>query len=832
MERAVRTDAEQPQANGAFDPLECEQAVAAAGIGTWARNLSSDAVSICVNMALLLGLPPSTRHLSGDAWRRNILPDDLPGVEQAVAEAFKGDGHFNFEFRIRRPSGEVIWIQTQGTVFFDDAGKPVRMRGISIDATEKMLAFERVHASEMRFRQLAEACPDGILVHVNEKYVYVNPAALRMLGLPHENAVLGRSPRDFLSPAYYDSVRARWGELGKGESIPPFTLAFRRADGSTALAGPGGQRIVCLGEPAIQVIARDVTEQRRTQEKLRIMNERLALAVAGAGEGIWDWDLVGDMFELSGGMQAILGCMADTGPHAKAEWEALIHADDLQRMHAAVEAHLDGRTPRYECEYRIRAEDGAWKWVVSRGVVVTRDATGKPTGMTGTLSDITASKEAQETIWRHANLDPLTGLPNRRYFMDKLDAALRDFARRPGSHALLFVDLDGFKQVNDLYGHEAGDQLLMEVAHRLCQSVRDTDVVARLGGDEFTMLLRGHAANHQLAYICQQLLDRLSRPFGIASDAVQISASIGVAIAPSDATTADDLVRKADLAMYAAKSLGKNQFSYFMPEMDDRAHQRLRISGELRRALSAGQLSLHFQPVVDLRTGMLAKTEALLRWTHPTMGSVEPSVFIPIAEEAGLMPDLGNWVFREAATWAKHWSMRTGCTFEVAVNKSPAQFGRRALETDWLDYLKDLELPPSSIVVEITEGLLLNVAPQVNEKLLKYRDAGVQVAIDDFGTGYSSMAYLQKFDIDYLKIDQSFVRGIPAHRGNSTIAETIIVMAHKLGQKVVAEGIETQEQLDFLQQSGCDYGQGFLFSRPLPPAEIDALLERKFPHVH
>lgn len=431
-------------------------------------------------------------------------------------------------------------------------------------------------------------------------------------------------------------------------------------------------------------------------------------------------------------------------------------------------------------------------------------------------------------VWRHANLDALTGLPNRRHFLNEVEDELRKAQRTGNKSALLFIDLDGFKQVNDIYGHEAGDLLLMEAARRIKRCVRSTDMLGRLGGDEFIVLLRDlHEPGH-VEYVCQEILSCLAQPFSVGNEIAQVTASMGVALYPLDAERVDDLLRKADQAMYNAKATGKNQFSYFTQEMDDRAHARLRVSTELRRAISSRQLSLAFQPVVDMSDGHIAKVEALLRWEHPKLGKVAPSVFIPIAEEAGLMGDIGNWVFHEAATCMKQWSERGGMTIKVAVNKSPSQFSRRHMEHDWLQYLKDLDIPPSNIVVEITEGLLLDASSQVSDKLLEYRDAGIQVAIDDFGTGYSSMAYLQKFDIDYLKIDQSFVRDIPAHQGNCTIAETMIVMAHKLGLKVIAEGIETQDQHDFLTQAGCDYGQGFFYSGPLPSDQVEHMLLMRF----
>src|SRR5690606_9157703 len=392
--------------------------------------------------------------------------------------------------------------------------------------------------------------------------------------------------------------------------------------------------------------------------------------------------------------------------------------------------------------------------------------------------------------------------------------------------ALLFIDLDGFKQVNDLYGHDAGDLLLIEAAQRLKRCLRETDVVSRLGGDEFTIILSELRHLDHVEFICQKILLALAEPFALGEDAGHVSGSIGVALYPLDGQNSEELTRKADQAMYAAKQTGKNQFNYFTREMDDKAHLRLRLTNDLHSALMLNQFEVHYQPLVDLRTGRITKAEALLRWRHPVLGNIAPSLFIPLAEESGLIRSIGNWVFREAAWFAKRCREHLGMPFQITVNKSPVQFMAREAEGNWLDYMLNLGLPANSICVEITESALLNASARVANRLLEFRDAGIQVALDDFGTGYSSMAYLQKFDIDYLKIDQSFVKNILTDTDSRTIAETIIAMAQKLKKEVVAEGIETQEQLECLMQAGCDYGQGFLFSPAVPADQFLELLDQ------
>ncbi|HEY0846247.1 MAG TPA: EAL domain-containing protein [Noviherbaspirillum sp.] len=812
-----------------FYKSSCEFAASAAQVGMWDLHLPTDRVMICENLSRLMGLPAQPHDLSSSEWRNFVHPDDLSGIEQLVAHSCKSDEPFNMEYRVTATTGSTIWLHSRGRIKRDDDGHAVRLIGLSFDITARKAVEEALRESEARFRLLADQCPEGIFVIAHGKYVYANAAAGRMVGAEDRLDLVRFRPEDFVDRAVLETVRYRAKEqLARDINTRPFTVPFRRLDGADAVAEVSYGRIMWNGLQAYQILCRDVTDQRKTEEKLRVTSERLKLAVEGSGEGIWDRDLVTGTYELSGGVKEILGYPEHAAPHLGAEWGRLIHPDDRSRVHAAFHACASGEAPVYRCEYRVRANDGSWKWVSSRGVVVTRDEHGKPTAMTGTITDVTAKRESEEIVWRHANLDPLTGLPNRRHVINQVAAELRKVSRTGAMTALLFIDLDGFKQVNDLFGHEAGDALLMEAARRIRNAVRETDCLGRLGGDEFTVLLRDLHSEDRVEYVCQTILASLSQSFHIHAETAYISASIGVAFAPLDAATADELLRKADTAMYGAKSAGKNQFSYFTQAMDDRAHMRLRVSTELRRAISANQLSLLYQPVIDLHDGHVVKTEALLRWNHPKLGSVSPAVFIPIAEEAGLMADIGNWVFREAAARTKCWGDMMGKPFRVALNKSPVQFNRRYMESHWLEYLRDIDLPPSSIVVEITEGLLLDATPEVSSKLLEYRDAGIQVAIDDFGTGYSSMAYLKEFDIDYLKIDQSFVRGIPTNAGHCTIAETIIVMAHKLGQMVIAEGIETVEQAEFLARVGCDFGQGFYFSPPLAADLVEGVLHKRY----
>jgi len=421
----------------------------------------------------------------------------------------------------------------------------------------------------------------------------------------------------------------------------------------------------------------------------------------------------------------------------------------------------------------------------------------------------------------------LTELPNRQMFHDRLDQDIKKAHRVGRPLALMLLDLDRFKEVNDSLGHDKGDALLQEAAHRISSCVRETDTVARLGGDEFTVILGELDDPGSVERVAQEILRKLAEQFQLGEDVAYVSASIGITLYPEDATEIEALLKNADQAMYAAKNQGRNRYSYFTPSMQQAVQARMQIANDLRGALAGNQFWIAYQPIVELASGSIHKAEALLRWQHPTQGLISPAAFIPVAEDTGLIIDIGDWVFREAAQQAKRWRASHHAEFQISINKSPVQFHNESRSHQaWYDHLRQLGLPGQSIALEITEGLLLDASSLVTDRLLEFRDAGIQVAIDDFGTGYSALSYLKKFDIDYLKIDQSFTRNLAPDSDDLALCEAIIVMAHKLDMKVIAEGVETEQQKNLLVAAGCDYGQGYLFSRPIPANEFGELLQK------
>ncbi|MES2759486.1 MAG: EAL domain-containing protein [Pseudomonadota bacterium] len=463
------------------------------------------------------------------------------------------------------------------------------------------------------------------------------------------------------------------------------------------------------------------------------------------------------------------------------------------------------------------------------------DGAGHCTDLIGTVHDITELTRRQEELWeanaslqsmadlmeRRAHYDSLTGLPNRSLFNERLRHAIDRARQGADAVTLLILDLDRFKEVNDMHGHGLGDVVLVDAARRIDACLHAGETAARLGGDEFTVILGGAPA--RVPEVCNAILHALAVPFVISGEHIHMNASIGVATYPADAATPEDLMRNADLAMYAAKQGGRARFAMFDRGMQHAALNKAKIVSELRSAVADNALELHFQPIVDLHSGEVIKAEALVRWRRAPDRLVLPGEFIAFAEDAGLIHDIGNWVFCAAARSAKRWGDMLGRQFKVAINKSPVQF-THPHPMDWSGYLDEIGLAHDSVTIEITEGVLLSLSERVIDRLHALHASGFEVSIDDFGTGYSSMSYLKRLDIDYLKIDRSFVADMLTDPTAMIISETIILMAHKLGLKVVAEGVETASQRDWLVGQGCDYAQGYFFSHPLAEGDFEQLL--------
>jgi diguanylate cyclase (GGDEF)-like protein/PAS domain S-box-containing protein len=561
---------------------------------------------------------------------------------------------------------------------------------------------------------------------------------------------------------------------------------------------------------------------------LRESEERWKFALEGAGDGVWDWNPKTDQALFSTRWKEMLGYAEHEFPATGAAWIEHMHPDDKARVLTAVQDYFAGRQKSYVAEFRMRCKDNSWKWIMSRGKVICRDAEGTPLRMIGTHADISLRKAAEDEIVNLAFYDPLTRLPNRRMLTNRLTQAM--VARNAGIGALLFIDLDDFKTLNDTHGHDIGDQLLQQVALRLSCCVREGDTVARFGGDEFVVMLEDLSKDDldtaaQAKTVGEKILNLLNQPYQLGSYEHRSTPSIGVTLYNGNQQSLDELMKQADIAMYQAKKAGRNTLRFFDPHMQEVINARMDLEIDLRRALEAGQFQLYYQIQVDPLYRPVG-AEALIRWIQPERGMVSPAQFIPLAEETGLILPIGLWVLESACAQLHVWQQNAHTRdLILAVNVSARQFRQSDFVSQVQAVVQRHAIRSNRLKLELTESLLLEDIADTIAKMNALKEIGVQFSLDDFGTGYSSLQYLKRLPLDQLKIDQSFVRDIAFDASDKAIVRTIIAMAHSLGLEVIAEGVETEEQRQFILDNGCTQFQGYLFSKPVPIAEFDALLQ-------
>jgi diguanylate cyclase (GGDEF)-like protein/PAS domain S-box-containing protein len=552
--------------------------------------------------------------------------------------------------------------------------------------------------------------------------------------------------------------------------------------------------------------------------------ERYALAVRAANDGIWDWDLGADRIYFSPRWHEILGRRERADDADPSVWFDLVHSDDLLRLRAAIDAHLAGQTPHLLSQHRMRHSDGSWRWVLTRGLAI-RDVDGTATRMAGSLSDITDRLAAERQLQHDALHDGLSGLPNRALFMDRVDQVMQRSRRAPGiGCAVLYLDIDRFKLVNDSLSHAVGDHLLMALAGRISGVLRPGDTVARIGGDEFTMLLDGVTNGDEAMMVAERVQGALADPFSVDGHDLFVTASIGIGLSAPD-TSSQELIRNADIAMYDAKRRGRARCAIFDQSMHQRVVDRLARQNELRQAVEQSLLPIHYQPIIDLATGRISGLEALVRWP-PDWPHVAPLDFIPIAEETGVIGPLGLHVLRTALATLAGWRRGglVGDEVQMSVNVSGRQLDDPALPQNVRAAIAAAGLPGDALRLELTESTLMQEPQRMRGIIREVCASGVGLHLDDFGTGYSSLAALHQFPVDALKIDRSFVASIDSGSGSDVIVRSTIALAHSLGLRVIAEGIENQRQLQRLRTLGCEYGQGYLFSPPLCCDDAEVLL--------
>lgn len=570
------------------------------------------------------------------------------------------------------------------------------------------------------------------------------------------------------------------------------------------------------------VIGRDMTDHRRVEAALEQSKQDYEALVQSIEGIVWEADARTSQFVfVSRQAERLLGYPVECWLTDRSFWRDHLHPED-RKWATAYSAKATEEKRNHDLEYRMVAADGKTVWFRDLvHVVVEND---RPLKLRGILVDITKQKIGEERLNYLGHHDPLTGLPNRSLLSDRLNQALSRVRWHLRPVAVLFIDLDRFKIVNDTLGHNMGDLLLKAVAERLRSAVRDGDTISRLGGDEFVIILSDLAQPEDAAKVAEKVLQVFSISFDMGGHEFFMAASIGIALYPDDGEDAETLLKNADTAMYRAKEQGRNNFQIYSPAMNAKAAGRLSMEAQLRRAVERGELSLHYQPKVDLNGGRIVGMEALLRWESPLLGRVPPVEFIPLAEETGLIVPIGEWVIRTVTAQIKAWQASGLPAVPVAVNLSPRQFQPNLVQTV-SRILNEENLNPSFLGLEVTENMVMKQADATVEMLDRLHALGIELSIDDFGTGYSSLGYLKRFRVNALKIDGSFVRDIPSDADDAAIVAAIITLAHSLKLKVVAEAVETKGQLAFLRSLGCDQIQGDLFSKPLPAAEMECLLK-------
>ncbi|MFW5426981.1 MAG: EAL domain-containing protein [Methylophagaceae bacterium] len=753
-----------------------------------------------------------------------IIPEDMKAAVTEGVDSWMNGGEAipTAELALKIKSGQLIDVYSSHVMQYDRKGNP-EMYCIDIDLTARKQDEIALKLSEQRAHAIIDNSPTPLALHnTSQKVIFLNDAFTEQFGYVVEDipTYIEWGTKAYPDEEYGSEMRRLWEERieehirGEGKFEPlEIKICCKNGEYKTVLVNASlmtDSLGVFNGE--ILVSLYDITERKKLDEERALTS----MVFNHTSEGMLTTNAEKVITAINPAFCELTGYSED---EVVGEPSLLLMSDRHDaNFYIEMNKELD-RTGRWQGEVwtNQKTGEGLLVWLTVN-TIYNEDSTIKL--RLGLFSNITERKKAETLALKQAYYDTLTSLPNRTMFHDRLGQEIRKSNRSNKPLALFFLDLDKFKDVNDTFGHPVGDKLLIEAAKRITDCVRDTDTVARLGGDEFTVILPDLDDIHGIERTASKIIKSLSQQFQLDNNIIYISASIGITLYPNDASNVNDLLKNADQAMYFAKDSGRSRFSYFTRQMQESSLERFNLTNDLRVALAKNQLELYYQPIIYLPTGRIHKAEALLRWKHPERGMVSPAEFIPLAEDSGLINEIGDWVFQQATQQVKSYQ-QYDADFQVSINVSPAQFRE---EHNWSSVITQEYFAGSNVVIEITEGLLMEDNELIAEQLLNFRDAGIQVAIDDFGTGYSSLSYLNKFDIDYLKIDQSFIRNLAENSSEMVLSEAIIVMAHQLGLKVIAEGVETEQQRDLLAAAGCDYVQGYLFSKPLPVDEFQALL--------
>jgi len=804
-----------------------ELAMQGGDLALWDCDIAAGTVFVSEGWARLLGEESVARTARHEEMFRLIHPEDHAAVRAAFVRTLKAPegSSESVEFRVGRPGAEWIWVFASGRVSERGAdGRAKRMSGTVADINARKRAEQGARDAEARYRSLIDLSPDGIVVQSSGIIEYANPAAAAILGAASPRQLVGEKAERFIAPEQLTRHRERLAYLGAGPGKTPFEeRRLVRLDGREAIVESAGVSYLERGRLVLQFVLRDVAEQKKAREALAERERRFRDVVEASGEYVWETDPAWRYTFLSERVEAVLGYVRhEMIGRTPREFMPLGEAQAMDEWFAQRAEHAEAFRDQV---HRSLTKSGRVIWQSVTGVPVF-DAAGKLTGYRGTGADITARKQAEERIQYLATRDALTGLPNRVLLADRANQAILAAARSRGSLALLFLDLDRFKLVNDSLGHAAGDALLRAVAERLGATLRRDDTLARLGGDEFVLLWNGLKTSQDAATLAQRALSILARPFTIDGRTLSVTASIGISVYPGDGRDFGELLKNADAATNHAKETGRNSFRFFSPELNARAVARLSMENDLRHALGRGELALHWQPVLLTSPGgRVVGAEALVRWQHPKEGLLLPDSFVPVAEDSGLIRPLGQWTLERALSQAGAWRRAHNPDLWFALNVSAHELAQGDAYVTMLQAaLAANQLPGPSIELEITERVLMTQLAANIDTLKRISALGVRIAIDDFGTGYSSFAYLRQLPVDKLKIDRSFLKELEGSSHDATIVQTIATMARSLGLRVAAEGVEHAGQLARLHGLGCDEWQGHHYSAPLEAAQFERLI--------
>ena len=759
------------------------------------------------------GQAPEEAHGSG--WLGRIHNEDVGHATLAFRAPSDEPRHFQVEYRLRRGNGEYGWIVHDVMPLVDIDGNHTANLGILHDITRQKLAEISARNREAEIRLLADSLP--VLIAYAEageqRYTFANKAYARTYGWD-ENSIVGHTVREVIGEEAYQLVSPYVEAVINGQFMN-YERQLTTPDGQSRFVE--GNLIPHIGEDGRVIgsfiLLTDITKHRLAEQAVRDSEERLKKFAAASSDGVLFHD-AGTITDCNEAVARLLGRdIADIIGHSI--WEFLA-PETHEKAHHRIGT---GSEQPYEGE----SVDASGKRIPIEVIPRTMPYQGRQYRM-AVIRDITDRKRAEERIHFMAHHDSLTHLPNRATLMERLALMLAAARRQQTFVAVMFIDLDHFKTVNDSLGHYAGDMLLKIIAGRLQSCLRDADTVSRLGGDEFLVAIPDMRDPQSVVQIAEKLLEVVSESCIIEGQTLAISPSIGVSVFPRDGTDPDSLIKNADAAMYLAKEHGRANYQFFTPRLNDLAFEALALESDLRDAIRRDEFVLHYQPQIRLSDGQIVGVEALIRWRHPVHGLVLPEKFIGVAEQRGLIFQIGSWVLEEACRQNRAWQDAGLRAVPVVVNMSAVQFKRRDLVADVADVLQKTRLDGRHLELEVTESVLMEDVATLSNTLLRLKNLGVKIAIDDFGTGYSSLNYLKRFPIDKIKIDRTFVRDLPNDTDDLAITSAIISIAKSLKIKVIAEGVETLEQLEFLRERHCDEIQGFYFSPAVPADELALLL--------